>query len=202
MLIVAITGGLGSGKSTVRRLLEEMGAEGIDADELARRVVEPGTRGAHRVRDAFGDRYFDNEGRLMRRKMAQLVFSDPEARAMLERILHPLIREEESRRLKEISRGDPRAIAAVEIPLLTEGGVEDTYDLVINVTADLDTRVNRLVEANRYTRKEAEARIRSQATDHDRAGVADFTVDNSGTEEETRNQLEGIWKELGKLPHE
>ncbi|UCF30899.1 MAG: dephospho-CoA kinase [bacterium] len=201
MRVIAITGGLGSGKSTVRRILEEMGAVGVDADELARKVVEPGTEGALRVRDAFGDRFFDSEGRLRRKDMAELVFSDQEARAKLEGILHPLIREEEKRVLQEIAARDPQCTAAVEIPLLAEGKRGEAYDLVINVTATMATRIRRLVEAKRYSRREAEARIRSQATDLDRLKMADYTVDNSGTEAETRRQLESIWRQLGPEPH-
>ena len=101
MPVIAITGGLGSGKSTVRELFEELGALGIDTDELSRRVVEPGTEGAEAVREAFGDRFFLQDGSLDRRGMAAHIFDDPERRKALEAILHPLIRGEEGRLARE-----------------------------------------------------------------------------------------------------
>jgi dephospho-CoA kinase len=196
MLVIAITGGLGSGKTTVREILEDMGALGLDADELARRVVEPESEGARRVRKVFGGQFFDGEGRLDRQKMAQRVFSDQEARDLLESILHPLIKEEEARYLEEISKSKPDAVVVLEIPLLAEGGVKENYDRVVAVTADLETRIRRLFESGRYSRVEAEARIQSQATDEERASVADYIVDNSGERARTREQVAQIWREL------
>jgi len=196
MLVIAITGGIGSGKSTVRKIFEEMGAVGIDADELARKVVESGSKGALEVREAFGPSFFDDQNRLKRKAMARLVFSDPSARKKLESILHPKIRAEESRMISEISRNNPDAIVAVEVPLLAETQGKEPYDVVVSVTAPENVRLDRLVAAGRYERPEAQARIGHQTKDDSRARIADYVIDNSGTREETVNQAKAVLSAL------
>ena len=192
MIVAAITGGLGSGKSTVRRLFEERGAVGIDADELARKVVEPGTEGAGKILDAFGPDYFDRQGRLNRKKMARTVFADDRAREQLEGILHPLILAEESRIIEEARGQDPDGVVVVEIPLLAEGRRTSRYDAVIAVAAPLEVRLRRLIGSGRYDREAAEARIGQQATDQERRLIADYHVDNGGTVEDAAGQVDRI----------
>lgn len=196
MVKVAITGGIGSGKSTVRQLMSEMGAIGLDADEISRRVVEPGSEGAGRVMEAFGPEFFHGEGRLDRQKMARFIFADGKARARLEKILHPLILEEESRAMEEAAAGHTDPILAVEIPLLAEGRRHDLYDIIVVVTAPEDLRLERLVRSGKYTRDEALARMGHQVKDEVRLKVADYVVDNGGPVEQTRECLAGIMHDI------
>jgi len=196
MITLAITGGIGSGKSSVRKMFEELGAYGIDADELARQVVEPGTEGARRLLEAFGPDFFDAEGHLDRRQMARKVFGDPEARRTIESILHPLIRNAEKGLLEELIQGAPDAVVVVEIPLLAEGGRSKEYDGVILVTAPRDVRISRLVEAGRYDYDEAVVRMTSQTEDGERKKLADWTVENGGDREETAKQVKKIYQTL------
>jgi len=194
MPVIAITGGIGSGKSTLRRMFEELGAFGIDTDELARQVVQPGSEGARLLREAFGSAFFDDEGRLDRRLMAARVFDDPQARLELEAILHPLIRAAEGNLLKDMQDEKPEAVIVVEIPLLAEGGRSKEYEGVVLVTVPEEVRISRLVESGKYTSDEAASRMASQAADRDRAEVATWTVDNSGDRDITARQVKRIYE--------
>jgi dephospho-CoA kinase len=196
MKVIAITGGIGSGKSTVRRMFEELGAIGIDADELARQVVKPGSEGARLLREAFGSQFFDSEGRLDRRRMAAKVFDDPKARLRIETILHPLIRAAERKLLQDIQHEKPEAVVAVEIPLLAEGGRSKEYNSVVLVTAPEEIRISRLVESGTYSKDEAVSRMASQAEDRDREDVATWTVDNGGDLDLTMDQARKIYETL------
>ena len=196
MIVIAITGGIGAGKSTVRRMFEDLGAFGIDADELARQVVEPGTVGAAMLREAFGPGFFNRNGHLDRGLMAQKVFTDPAAKNTIESILHPLIRKAEKERLEQVRVQQPGAVAMVEIPLLAEGGRSKEYDGVVLVTAPENVRVSRLVDAGRYEYNEALARMASQVADGEREKVADWTVDNGRRPEETEKQVKKIYDAL------
>lgn len=196
MIVIAITGGIGAGKSTVRRMFEDLGAFGIDADELARQVVEPGTVGAAMLREAFGPGFFNRNGHLDRGLMAQKVFRDPAAKNTIESILHPLIRKAEKERLEQVRVQQPGAVAVVEIPLLAEGGRSKEYDGVVLVTAPENVRVSRLVDAGRYEYNEALARMASQVADGEREKVADWTVDNGRRPEETEKQVKKIYDAL------
>jgi len=198
MLVIAITGGIGSGKSTVREIFVEMGAVGLDADDLARVAVEPGTRGATKVREVFGESFFDDQGWLKRKKMAKLVFSDPFARRKLESILHPEIRDLEDERIREVGRRDPEAIVAVEVPLLAETRGKEPYDVVINVTAPENVRLDRLVASGKYERTEARARMAHQSKDEARERVSDYVIDNGGSREKTVKQVIAALAELGR----
>jgi dephospho-CoA kinase len=199
--VIAITGGLGSGKSTVREIFEKLGAAGIDADQLAREVVQPGTEGAEKVREAFGGDCFNRQGRLDRRKLGSAVFSDKAALRKLESILHPLIREAESRLIAEHLQREPGRLVVVEIPLLTEGGRASAYDGIILVTAPEKVRLERLVGSGRYNHREARERMRFQVSDSERLNLAHWTVDNGGTTKQTKMQVETIYREL-KSRHE
>ena len=200
MPVIAITGGLGSGKSTVREIFEELGAIGVDTDEIARQVVQPGTVGAEKVREAFGGSFFMPGGELDRKKMAAHIFSDPDERHKLESILHPLIREAEARTVERYHEVEPAAVIVVEVPLLVEGGRSALYDGVVLVTAPVDIRLERLVKSGRYTREEAASRIANQADDAKREQVASWKIENGGDLEETRSQarlvLDAVMKPL------
>ncbi len=194
--VIAITGGLGSGKSTVREIFEEFGARGIDTDEIARRVVQPGSKGSQMVREAFGNAFFTDAGHLDRKKMAAHVFSDPVQRQRLESTLHPLIREEEARVVSEHLEESPGAVVVVEVPLLVEGDRSGHYDGVVLVTAPVNVRMERLVRSGRYTPDEAVSRMDHQADDLQRELFASWVIENSGPVEKTRAQVRSVLNDV------
>ncbi|MGY1634216.1 dephospho-CoA kinase [Geodermatophilus sp. SYSU D01186] len=186
---MGLTGGIGSGKSTVAGLLAARGARIVDADRIAREVVEPGTPGLAAVVEAFGSGVLTAEGALDRPALAAIVFADPAARARLDGIVHPLVR---ARAAELVAAAPPDAVVVQDVPLLVETGQAGVYDLVLVVEADLETRVRRLVERG-LTAEDARARIAAQATDEQRRAVADVVLDNSGTREELEAQVERFW---------
>jgi dephospho-CoA kinase len=186
-----LTGGIGSGKSTVSELLAARGAVIVDADRIAREVVEPGTPGLAAVVEAFGEQVLAADGSLDRPALAAVVFSDPAARARLDAIVHPLVR----RRSAELVAAAPAgAVVVNDVPLLVETGQAASFDVVLVVEADPETRVARLVQRG-LTEDDARARIASQATDEQRRAVADVVLDNSGTPEELAEQVDRFWAE-------
>ena len=191
MLRIGLTGGIGSGKSTVSELLAARGAVIVDADRIAREVVEPGTTGLAAVVDAFGEQVLAADGSLDRPALAAVVFSDPAARARLDTIVHPLVR----RRSAELVAAAPAgAVVVNDVPLLVETGQAASFDVVLVVEADPEIRVARLVQRG-LTEDDARARIASQASDEQRRAVADVVLDNSGTPEELAEQVDRFWAE-------
>jgi dephospho-CoA kinase len=189
VLRIGLTGGIGSGKSTVSRLLEQRGAVIVDADAIAREVVAPGTPGLAAVTEAFGDGVVAPDGSLDRPALAAVVFADPEARKRLDAIVHPLVRA----RATEVAAAAPAdAVVVNDVPLLVETGQAGSYDLVLVVEADPATRVARLVQRG-LTAEDARARMVAQATDEQRRAVADVLLDNSGTPEELEAQVDRFW---------
>ena len=191
MLRIGLTGGIGSGKSTVAGLLAARGARIVDADRIAREVVEPGTPGLEAVVAAFGPGVLTPEGALDRPALAAVVFADPDARRRLDGIVHPLVR---ARAAELVAAAPPDAVVVQDVPLLVETGQASSYDLVLVVEADLDTRVRRLVGRG-LSEEDARARIAAQATDEQRRAVADVVLDNSGTVEDLETQVERFWAE-------
>jgi dephospho-CoA kinase len=191
VLRIGLTGGIGSGKSTVSALLAAHGAVVIDSDRIAREVVEPGTPGLAAVARAFGDGVLAPDGSLDRPALAAVVFADPEARRRLDGIVHPLVR---ARAAELAAAVPPDAVVVHDVPLLVESGQAGGYDLVLVVEADLETRVVRLV-ARGLTEDDARARIAAQATDAQRRAVADVVLDNGGTPEELAAQVDRFWAE-------
>lgn len=191
MLRIGLTGGIGSGKSTVAGLLAARGARVIDADRIAREVVEPGTPGLDAVVGAFGAGVLTAEGALDRPALAAVVFADPDARRRLDGIVHPLVR---ARATELVAAAPPDAVVVQDVPLLVETGQAASYDLVLVVQADPATRVRRLVGRG-LSEDDARARIAAQATDEQRRAVADVVLDNSGTVEELEAQVDRFWAE-------
>jgi dephospho-CoA kinase len=191
VLRIGLTGGIGSGKSTVAGLLAARGAQVVDADRIAREVVEPGTPGLEAVVAAFGSGVLTPEGALDRPALAAVVFADPEARRRLDGIVHPLVR---ARATELVAAAPPDAVVVQDVPLLVETGQAGSYDLVLVVEADTDTRVRRLVGRG-LSEDDARARISAQATDEQRRAVADVVLDNSGTVEALEAQVERFWSE-------
>src|SRR3569833_3600012 len=191
VLSIGLTGGIGSGKSTVSGLLAARGAVIVDADRIAREVGEPGTPGLAAVVAAFGDGVVGPDGGLDRPALAAVVFADPAARARLDGIVHPLVRA----RATELAAAAPAdAVVVHDIPLLVETGQAGRYELVLVVRADPEVRVARLVQRG-LTEPDARARIAAQATDEQRAAVADVVLDNSGTREELAARVDRFWTE-------
>ncbi|MGY1709659.1 dephospho-CoA kinase [Geodermatophilus sp. SYSU D00758] len=191
MLRIGLTGGIGSGKSTVAGLLAARGAQVVDADVLAREVVAPGTPGLAAVAAEFGDGVLTADGNLDRPALAALVFADPAARQRLDGLVHPLVR---ARAAELVAAAPPDAVVVQDVPLLVETGQAASYDLVLVVEADLATRLARLAERG-VPEADARARIAAQATDEQRRAVADVVLDNSGSLEDLAAQVDRFWAE-------
>jgi dephospho-CoA kinase len=191
MLRVGLSGGIGSGKSTVARALARRGAIVIDADAIAREVVEPGQPGLAAVVERFGPDVLDAEGRLDRPKLAALVFDDPAARADLNAIVHPRVALETARRT---AAAPPDAIVVIDVPLLVEAA-RSGYDVVVIVEAPESVRLERLI-ARGMSPDDARRRMAAQASDADRRKVADVVLDNSGSEADLEPQIDALWAQL------
>jgi dephospho-CoA kinase len=194
VLLVGLTGGIGSGKSTVARLLERHGAVVIDADQLAREAVEKGGPGFERVVDAFGPSILTPAGDLDRSALAARIFSDPVQKATLEAIVHP----EVARRFSESVdryRATDRVVVYVT-PLLVELGLAPAFDAVIVVTASPHLRVSRVASDRGLSPDEVRRRMAAQATDDQRAEVADVLIDNDGSLAELAPQVDRLWGDL------
>jgi dephospho-CoA kinase len=191
VLRIGLTGGIGSGKSTVSSLLAARGAVVVDADVIAREVVEPGTPGLAAVAEAFGTGVLADDGSLDRPALAAVVFADPDARSRLDAIVHPLVR---ARSVELMTGLAPDAVVVNDVPLLVETGQAGSYDLVLVVEADAEKRVARLVQRG-LTASDARARMAAQATDDERRAVADVVLDNSGTPAELEAQVDRFWAE-------
>lgn len=190
MLRVGLTGGIGSGKSTVAGRLAEHGATVIDADRLAREVVAPGTDGLAEVAAEFGDRVLAGDGSLDRAALAATVFADEAARKRLNAILHPRIG---ARTAELTAAAPPDAVIVHDVPLLVEGGMAPAYHLVLVVHADVEARVRRLAEGRGMAEADARARIATQADDEARRAVADVWLDNSGTPDTVLAEVDALW---------
>jgi dephospho-CoA kinase len=196
VLKVGLTGGIGSGKSEVARLLRACGAVVVDADAIAREVVEPGTPGLAAVVDEFGRDVLRPDGSLDRQRLAGIVFSDPERLAALNAIVHPLVGE---RSVALMADAPPDAIVVYEVPLLVENDLAGLYDLVVVVDAPDATRIDRLVRLRRMTADDVRARITAQADRERRLAAADVVVDNGGSPEALERQVRELWTSLRAL---
>lgn len=191
-LRVAVTGGIGAGKSTVSRLLEGHGATVVDADAIAREVVAPGTPGLAAVAGAFGPSVLTADGALDRAALGAVVFADPDARRRLEAITHPLVQELSAARLGAVPAGE---VAVYDVPLLAEAGGRRGFDVVVVVQAPAEVRVTRLV-ARGLTAEDARRRIAVQSSDAERAALADVVVDNDGDRAALAARVADLWSTL------
>lgn len=192
MFLIGLTGGIASGKSTVAKLLAAHGAETIDADQVARDVVLPGTAGLDAVVAEFGEGVLTGDGELDRTSLGKIVFSDPQKRIKLETILHPLIKIRTSELISESSR----EIVVYAVPLLVEANVDYPFDFIVTVEAGEDNQLERLVRSRGLSAEEAKERISSQATRQQREARADFVLDSSGTHEQLAKQVDTLWLEI------
>ncbi len=191
MITVAVTGGIGSGKSTVAGALGDHGAVVVDSDQLAREVVAPGTPGLAAIADTFGAGMIGPDGALDRAALASVVFADPDARKVLEGITHPLVRS----RFAEIRRqAAPDAVVVNDIPLLTTLAAAATFHLVVGVRADPELRVQRLIGRG-LTESDARARMAAQLTDEQRAPLCDVVLVNHGDRDELDRAVAALWQD-------
>ncbi|WP_285730198.1 dephospho-CoA kinase [Nocardiopsis sp. ATB16-24] len=195
MLTVGLTGGIGSGKSAVAAELAAHGAVVIDADAIAREVVEPGTPGLAAVVDEFGEEVLTPEGRLDRARLGEIVFADEERLAGLNAIVHPLVGER-SARLMEEAKASGTEVVVYDVPLLVENDLGSLYDVVVVVDTPDEVRVERVATGRGMPRDQVWARIRAQADRETRLAAADLVIDNSGTFDELKKRVAQVWREL------
>lgn len=195
MYLIGLTGGIASGKTVVARRLAEHGAVHIDADELARVVVEPGEQALEQIAREFSSAVIDADGRLDRAALADIIFADPERRTTLNAITHPAVKARARTIMDAAEAADSDAVVVYDVPLLVEAGVdaEHAFDLIVVVHADTETRIRRLIELRGLTREEAVHRLNSQASDTERLAIADVVIDANGTLAHTVQQTDALW---------
>lgn len=196
MPLIAVTGGIAAGKSTVCDRLRELGAHVESADDLVRFVQRKGSPVLDAIRGRFGIGVIDEDGGLDRAALGRLVFEDADARRDLEAIVHPAIGVELKRRIADIYAADPNAIIVYDIPLLVETNRMDEFDSIIVLACDPDIRRQRLIELRGMSADEAESRIAAQATEVERMQVADWIIDTGESVENTMAQVDDVWADL------
>jgi dephospho-CoA kinase len=196
VLLVGLTGGIGSGKSTVARVLAAKGAVVLDADAITRELQRPGTDVFDAIVERFGAQVIAGDGSLDRKRLAGIVFRDPAARRDLEAIVHPAVRAESRRRIEAYDGTD--TVVVYDVPLLVEAS-RHGFDVVVVVDVDPELAVRRLVEERGMAEPDVRARIASQASREERRAVADVVIDNSGAIEELERRVDELWDELGRL---
>jgi dephospho-CoA kinase len=199
VLEVGLTGGIASGKSTVAQMLVELGAHLVDSDQLARQAVEPGSPGLEEIVAAFGPGVLGPDGDLDRRGLRELVFADPVARARLNAIVHPRVRELMDRELDHWRAADPGGVVLVDVPLLFESGWAGRFAAVVLVYVPRAVQIQRLMRRDGVSRPEAEAALAAQMDIEQKRGLAHFVVDNSGPITDTHSQVRAVWAGLCAL---
>jgi dephospho-CoA kinase len=193
---IGLTGGIAAGKSVAAKRLTELGAVVIDADQLARRALEPGSQGLEDVVAEFGPTIVTSDGALDRARLASIVFANRGALDRLDAIVHPVVRRLAAELEAAAATVDPDAVVVHDIPLIVESGQTDTFHLVVVVDAPAVLRVERLVAARGMSRDEAEARVSAQASDAERLEVADVVLDGTGSDSNLRGQVDDLWARL------
>jgi dephospho-CoA kinase len=193
VIVVGLTGGIGSGKSEVARRLAIRGAVSVDADALAHEALAPGTPGLAAVVREFGDGVLAPDGSLDRERLGQVVFNDPDRRAALEAIVHPYV---ERRRLEIVALAPADSVVVYDVPLLVEKQMADAFDVVVVVEAPEDVRIGRLVTERAMAPDDARARVRTQASDDERRAVADVVLRNDSDLSSLRDQADALWARL------
>ncbi len=193
---IGLTGGIGAGKSVAARRFAERGAVVVDADVLAREAVAPGSTGLDEVVEAFGAGVLLPDGTLDRPALARVVFSDPQARARLDAIVHPEVRRLSAEREAAAVALDPAAVVVHDIPLLVETGQAGRFHMVVVVHAPAALRVDRLVRTRGMAPEDARARVAAQAGDDERLAAADAVLDGAGAEQDLERQVDALWERL------
>jgi dephospho-CoA kinase len=194
--VIALTGGIAAGKSTVSNRLAELGAQVISADELVRYVQRGGSNTLAAIKQRFGFGVISADGELDRAALGRLIFGDALARRDLEAIVHPAVQAESQRRIAEFLAIDPNAIVVYDIPLLVESARTDEFDAVIVIACDPQIRHDRLVTLRTMSDDDAWARINAQASEAQRLAVADWVIDSSDSLESTLAQTDDVWNQL------
>jgi dephospho-CoA kinase len=195
-MVLGLTGGIATGKSTVSALFQQRGAVIIDADQVARQVVEPGQEGLARIVRQFGAQVLQPDQRLDRAALGRIIFKDAAAREKLNHLLHPLIRQAMKQQTHSILQQNPHAILLWDTPLLIEGNLLPFVEKVIVVYIPLSLQLVRLMERDALSVTEAESRISAQLDIEAKKRVADWVIDNSGTLEQTERQVDQLWNYL------
>jgi len=198
MPLIALTGGIASGKSTIARRLAEHGAVIVDADQIVRDVQTPGSPVLDAIAAEFGDDVILADGSLDRPALGSRVFGDPDAIARLNAIVHPAVRAESARRFSEAFAADADAVVVYDVPLLVEARPDDPWALIVVAHAPAALRAERLVELRGMSEADAAARIASQVSDDARLAVADVVIDTAGTMDDTHRQVDDLWATLGE----
>lgn len=196
MPLIALTGGIASGKSTIARRLAELGAVVVDADQIVRDVQAPGSAVLARIEDVFGADVIAADGALDRAALGAKVFGDPEQLARLNEIVHPAVRAESQRRFEAAASADPETVVVYDVPLLVEARVDDPWDLIVVAHAPADERRRRLVELRGMAEQAAQERIDAQVSDERRLAIADEVIDTAGSLEETIRQADALWERI------
>ncbi|MCA1906600.1 MAG: dephospho-CoA kinase [Desulfarculus sp.] len=199
MLEVGLTGGIASGKSTVAAMFVTLGAHLVDTDLLARQAVEPGGQGLAEIVAAFGPGVLGPDGGLDRRRLREMIFSDPQARARLDAIVHPRVGELLARELAHWRAADPEGVVLVDVPLLFEAGWAGRFAAVVLVYVPRAVQIERLMKRDGVTREQAEAALAAQMDIEQKRGLAQFVVDNSGAITDTHSQVRAVWAGLCAL---
>jgi dephospho-CoA kinase len=196
MLLVGLTGSIATGKSTVSEMFRRKGAEIIDADQIAREVVEPGTEGLARIVREFGPGMLDEEGKLNRERLGARIFQNPAEREKLNRLLHPLIVDSMRAKTEKIKKEKDPDLLIWDVPLLIEGNLTQWVEAVILVYTPKEIQLERLMKRNALSKEEAEKRILAQMDIEEKKKYADYVIDNRGTLSETERQVDQLWKQL------
>ena len=196
MILVGLTGGVATGKSTVAKMFKECGAVVIDADELAHEVVKPGTPAWREIVAFFGKTVLNQDRSLNRQALGSIVFRNPKKRRQLERIIHPRVAREQARLTKQAARTDPTAVVIYDVPLLFEAGIDTRVDKTLVVTADRETQLARLKKRNGMSRVEAIRRIRSQMPLSKKVRLADIVIDGTLSRHNAMKAVRGIFLDL------
>lgn len=198
MQLIGLTGGIASGKSTVARRFAELGAVIVDADVLAREIVEPGTPALVAIEKEFGAGVIASDGSLNRPALGNIIFSDPDRRQALNDITHPAVWARAKQLIADAAAADPDAVVIYDVPLLVEAAADRPlrFDLVVVVNASRESRLRRLIDLRNMPADAAAQRIASQASDADRLAVADIVIDTDGSLDHTLAQVDALWAKL------
>lgn len=198
MLVLGVTGSLGTGKTTVAGMFKDLGAFVVDADEIARRLMEPRTAAWKKIKTAFGEKVIGAGGRIDRKALSLIVFKDKRKLDRLCGIIHPLVYKEFEENIKKIRKRNPEAVIVLDAPLLLESKGKPKIDKLIVVRCGCKRQLRRAIKRTRLTRAEIMRRIKAQMPLKEKVKAADFIIANDGGLSSTKRQVTGIWKNLGK----
>ena len=198
-LLVGLTGGMGTGKTLAASIFKELGAHILDADMICRKLVEPGQPALKEISEFFGENILDKSRNLDRKKLAQVIFNDPDKKKILENILHPKVFAFEKEKYKNICKNNPNALVIIDAALLIESGNYKNMDKVVVISTDENKQIERILARGGLHKDEIVSRINNQMPSHEKKRYADFILDNSADKFQLRNQVEGLYAKLNVL---